>query len=105
MRHRIPLSTRRHSGVGIAILVAALVRVAALTQKPIVGLYSDMENYERIAQNLLHSALTPDDTFVPIGYPAFLAGIDLFAGRSLAAVAVVQTVLGVAIVFLTWLIA
>ena len=105
MRHRIPLSTLRHSGVGIAILVAALVRVAALTQKPIVGLYSDMENYDRIAQNLLHGALTPDDTFVPIGYPAFLAGIYLFAGRSLAAVAVVQTVLGVAIVFLTWLIA
>lgn len=88
---------RAHYAVAAVVFFAALLRISiGVFHNPGAFLYSDMANYDGVAEHIRHSALSESDAFYPIGYPAFLGGIYALTDRSFTVVAVVQALLGAA---------
>jgi 4-amino-4-deoxy-L-arabinose transferase-like glycosyltransferase len=65
----------------------------------------DMAFYERNALRLLEGVQEPEDTFNPIGYPAFLALVYRIAGPSPRTVGMLQAALGTATCAVAWALA
>ena len=96
-RDSIGYKGRRWYVVAAIVFVAALVRIfIGLHHSPGELLYSDMANYDTVAEHIRHGELSSADTFYPIGYPAFLASIYALTARNFAVVAVFQALLGAA---------
>lgn len=83
--------------------VAALIRIGVgVVHSPGESLYSDMGNYDAVAEHIRHGRMSAADSFYPIGYPGFLAVIYALTDRNFMFVGVVQAVLGAAT---CWLVA
>ena len=93
--------------VAAVVFAAALIRIGAVVvHNPGELLYSDMANYDAVAEHIRHGRMSASDTFHPIGYPGFLAVIYALTDRNFVVVAVVQALLGTAtcwlVAILTW---
>ena len=89
--------------VAAIVFIAALIRIAVgVVHSPGASLYSDMGNYDTVAEHIRRGRMSAFDSFYPIGYPGFLAVIYALTDRNFIVVAVVQALLGAAT---CWLVA
>ena len=99
---------RRAVLIGL-LVVAFVLRLTAVLILPIDYRFrADAVEYVSVANNLLAYGVFGEEAGVPYavippGYPLFIAGVFALIGRSLLAVQLAQVVLGVGIVWLTYL--
>jgi 4-amino-4-deoxy-L-arabinose transferase-like glycosyltransferase len=93
--HRAVASADRRYGLWLFVLALAvrLAFVAATGPNAEPAAWGDDWDYDRIAVRLIGDG-TWANTWFPPGYPLFLAGIYALCGHSLAAVRVIQAVIG-----------
>jgi len=95
VRHGRVLGFLPRRSDAIVFAIASAIRVGVLFfWGPGRTVVSDMGNYDRVAYDLAHGIFKPDHTFIPIGYPAFLATIYATVGRHFSIVGLVQALLG-----------
>ena len=89
---------------GYAILVVAfIIRAASAYLYPLSNrLFSDMANYSKIAEDLLTGTWRPTHFFQPIGFPFVVAFFKLAFRNWTQALAVYQSIIGAASVWLMW---
>jgi len=98
------------AGILVLALALRLILFLSLVRTPQAFLQSDAGSYDQLAANLVSRGVfsdldrppyTPDAFRTPL-YPLFLAGIYWVAGRSYAAVVLVQCLLSLATVYLVY---
>src|SRR5690349_17696221 len=93
------------------LIILAVVATAgrfAISEKlgaPGGWVYSDMLNYQRVAEHLLDGQFDRGDSFVPVGYPLFLATVYSVFGQHLTVVSAIQAAFGGLTVLIAGLIA
>ena len=88
---------RRQYVVAAIVFFAALLRISVgIRHNPGDSLYSDMANYDGVAEHIRHGELSASDAFYPIGYPAFLGSVYALTDRNFTVVAILQALLGAA---------
>jgi len=95
-------------GLGLLLLGALSVRLVFLSEMASNPFFThplvDADTYHEMARNLAAGKTVYDGPFFqPPGYPLFLGLIYLIFGPSIAAARLIQAILGVANVLLTWI--
>jgi 4-amino-4-deoxy-L-arabinose transferase-like glycosyltransferase len=107
-------ATRWMLGLLVVVLLALVLRLAALAATHPLPLTNDPADYSRVALSIAHGHGYPPSDVVPVGgpsafrppgFPFFLAGIYKISGESVTVARAVQALLGAAIVALEALIA
>ena len=101
------MSSRGRWLAAAALVVGVVLRLGVCwLRDPGMYRYSDMGNYDQVAEHVLKGSLWPRDTFYPIGYPAFLAALYTVGSSRFLVVSAVQALLGiltcVLVCALTW---